>query len=231
MIERFLSFEEISPVRAASAGNVLPESLPVLFKNADISAEASPRVSPVAAPWDRLVKTAETCWDSAVFTSRSQGAATGLTLGEASAEMSAFLKSTGRLSGRTFPALAALTGEISSKLKNLSSISELPEAERKNLRTSLYLAGEGIGKLSKTHGFANPEDQKTCSLYKSDADRLTKYIPVWVKVSVALALGLGTMIGWKRIVITVGEKIGKSHLTYAQGASAELVAMATIGAA
>jgi len=168
---------------------------------------------------------------SAVFTSRSQGAATGLTLGEASAEMSAFLKSTGRLSGRTFPALAALTGEISSKLKNLSSISELPEAERKNLRTSLYLAGEGIGKLSKTHGFANPEDQKTCSLYKSDADRLTKYIPVWVKVSVALALGLGTMIGWKRIVITVGEKIGKSHLTYAQGASAELVAMATIGAA
>jgi len=52
-----------------------------------------------------------------------------------------------------------------------------------------------------------------------------------VKVSVALALGLGTMIGWKRIVVTVGEKIGKQHLTYGQGAAAELVAMATIGAA
>jgi hypothetical protein len=49
--------------------------------------------------------------------------------------------------------------------------------------------------------------------------------------AVALALGLGTMIGWKRIVVTVGEKIGKTHLTYAQGASAEIVAMATIGLA
>ena len=48
---------------------------------------------------------------------------------------------------------------------------------------------------------------------------------------VAIALGLGTMVGWKRIVVTVGEKIGKSHLTYGQGASAELVAMTTIGAA
>jgi PiT family inorganic phosphate transporter len=52
-----------------------------------------------------------------------------------------------------------------------------------------------------------------------------------VKVAVALALGLGTMVGWKRIVVTVGEKIGKSHLTYAQGAAAEITAMATIGAA
>jgi PiT family inorganic phosphate transporter len=52
-----------------------------------------------------------------------------------------------------------------------------------------------------------------------------------VKVSIAIALGLGTMVGWKRIVVTVGEKIGKSHLTYAQGASAELVAMSCIGAA
>jgi PiT family inorganic phosphate transporter len=50
-------------------------------------------------------------------------------------------------------------------------------------------------------------------------------------VAVAIALGLGTMVGWKRIVVTIGEKIGKTHLTYAQGASAELVAMATIGAA
>jgi PiT family inorganic phosphate transporter len=54
---------------------------------------------------------------------------------------------------------------------------------------------------------------------------------VWVKIAVALALGLGTMVGWKRIVVTVGEKIGKSHLTYAQGASAEFVAMGTIGLA
>ena len=47
----------------------------------------------------------------------------------------------------------------------------------------------------------------------------------------AIALGLGTMIGWRRIVVTVGEKIGKTHMTYAQGGTAELVAMATIAAA
>ena len=62
-------------------------------------------------------------------------------------------------------------------------------------------------------------------------DASTRFIPLWVKVSVALALGLGTMIGWKRIVITVGEKIGKDHLTYGQGAAAEITAMFTIGAA
>jgi PiT family inorganic phosphate transporter len=67
--------------------------------------------------------------------------------------------------------------------------------------------------------------------FKGELDDATKYIPLWVKVSVAIALGLGTMIGWKRIVVTVGEKIGKTHLTYAQGASAELVAMATIAGA
>jgi len=67
--------------------------------------------------------------------------------------------------------------------------------------------------------------------YKAALDDATKFIPFWVKVVVALALGLGTMVGWKRIVVTVGEKIGKQHLTYAQGASAELVAAATIAAA
>ena len=67
--------------------------------------------------------------------------------------------------------------------------------------------------------------------YRTELDAATRFIPVWVKVSVAIALGLGTMVGWKRIVVTVGEKIGKSHLTYAQGASAELVAAVTIAAA
>jgi inorganic phosphate transporter, PiT family len=74
-------------------------------------------------------------------------------------------------------------------------------------------------------------DAKAAGSYQKALKSLTNYIPVWVKVAVALALGLGTMIGWKRIVVTVGEKIGKAHLTYAQGASAELVAFATIEAA
>jgi PiT family inorganic phosphate transporter len=68
-------------------------------------------------------------------------------------------------------------------------------------------------------------------LFKQQIDDATRFIPLWVKVAVAIALGLGTMVGWKRIVVTVGEKIGKTHMTYAQGASAEVVAMLTIGAA
>ena len=67
--------------------------------------------------------------------------------------------------------------------------------------------------------------------YKKHIDNATKFIPLWVKVAVAMALGLGTMVGWKRIVVTVGEKIGKDHLTYGQGAAAEITAMVTIGAA
>ena len=77
----------------------------------------------------------------------------------------------------------------------------------------------------------NKDEVATLNAYKASLDSATKFIPTWVKIAVAIALGLGTMIGWKRIVITVGEKIGKTHLTYAQGASAELVAAATIGAA
>jgi PiT family inorganic phosphate transporter len=67
--------------------------------------------------------------------------------------------------------------------------------------------------------------------YKGHIDKATRFIPLWVKVAFAIALGLGTMVGWKRIVVTVGEKIGKNHLTYAQGAAGEITAMATIGAA
>ena len=71
-----------------------------------------------------------------------------------------------------------------------------------------------------------PATSKTLTAYKKALDLSTKFIPIWVKICVALALGLGTMIGWKRIVVTVGEKIGKEHLNYGQGAAAELVAMA-----
>src|SRR5262249_23619831 len=62
-------------------------------------------------------------------------------------------------------------------------------------------------------------------------DQAVEYVPTWVVVGVALALGVGTMVGYKRIVVTVAEKIGKAHMSYAQGAAAELVAAATIGLA
>src|SRR5262249_61361187 len=76
-----------------------------------------------------------------------------------------------------------------------------------------------------------PEEVKVLNAYKGSLDSATRFIPIWVKVAVAIALGLGTMIGWKRIVVTVGEKIGKAHLTYAQGACPRVTAAATIAAA
>jgi PiT family inorganic phosphate transporter len=96
----------------------------------------------------------------------------------------------------------------------------------------MYLASETIRLMEKNRnpGFT-AQEAAALDNYKSRLDKATKFIPTWVKVAVALALGLGTMVGWKRIVITVGEKIGKEHLTYAQGASAGLVTMATIFAA
>jgi len=108
----------------------------------------------------------------------------------------------------------------------------LPEDLKGNIRNDMYLASETLRRMDKAGVPQFPEsDKAVLKSYKAHLDRATKFIPVWVKVAVAIALGLGTMVGWKRIVITVGEKIGKSHLTYAQGASAEIVAMSTIGAA
>ncbi|MFY9627928.1 MAG: inorganic phosphate transporter, partial [Methylocystis sp.] len=96
----------------------------------------------------------------------------------------------------------------------------------------MYLVSEGLRLLGKSPAIGVTDaDKKAIGQYKAALDHSTKFIPTWVKVAVAIALGLGTMIGWKRIVVTVGEKIGKTHLTYAQGVAAELVAMATIGAA
>jgi inorganic phosphate transporter, PiT family len=96
----------------------------------------------------------------------------------------------------------------------------------------MYLAAETIRRFGKDSSFTFAKaDADLLKLYRTELDAATRFIPTWVKIAVAIALGLGTMVGWKRIVVTVGEKIGKSHLTYAQGASAELVAATTIAAA
>jgi len=94
----------------------------------------------------------------------------------------------------------------------------------------MYLASEALRYLMKDKdNELSKEEVASLNAYKQSLDGAAKFIPTWVKV--AIALGLATMIGWKRIVITVGEKIGKSHLTYGQGAAAELVAAGTIAAA
>ncbi|MDH0867522.1 inorganic phosphate transporter [Mitsuaria sp. GD03876] len=130
------------------------------------------------------------------------------------------------------PALAAVTASIGEQVKSHGTLDKVPTALVANVRNDMYLTSEAIRLVEKDPAFAFDADTKAnLSAFKRQVDAATKFIPLWVKVVVAIALGLGTMVGWKRIVVTVGEKIGKSHLTYAQGASAELVAMTTIGAA
>ena len=108
----------------------------------------------------------------------------------------------------------------------------VPATDVPNFRNNMYVASEALRLIKKTNNpKISPEDWAVLDNYKSHIDSATKFIPSWVKVAVALALGLGTMVGWKRIVVTVGEKIGKQHLSYAQGLSAELTAMLTIEAA
>ena len=132
----------------------------------------------------------------------------------------------------TIPAVAELVGKIDAQVNEYGTLRKIPTAAVYIVRNDMYLVSEAIRVMFKT-GVPSLDQatKESLTAYKGELDDATKYIPLWVKVSVAIALGLGTMIGWKRIVVTVGEKIGKSHLTYAQGASAELVAMSTIAGA
>ncbi|RQP21499.1 inorganic phosphate transporter [Piscinibacter terrae] len=136
------------------------------------------------------------------------------------------------LTPEVVPALAALAGGIGEQVRSHGSLARVPAEAVANVRNDMYLTSEAIRFIEKDRAVSFDADTKAnLKAFKKQIDDATKFIPLWVKVAVAIALGLGTMVGWKRIVVTVGEKIGKSHLTYAQGASAEVVAMLTIGAA
>ncbi|HEX4575975.1 MAG TPA: anion permease [Edaphobacter sp.] len=125
-------------------------------------------------------------------------------------------------------ALRQEVNDIRNEAVQYHTLGQVPAEMQANVRNQMYLASESFRILGKVGPKMSDPDKKVIANYKVWLDRSTRFIPTWVKVAVALALGLGTMVGWKRIVVTVGEKIGKTHLTYAQGASAELVAMATI---
>ena len=158
---------------------------------------------------------------------------TTLSQPDAQKELSSFIAPTGasKYSDRTDAAIVAESQFIISSLTQNASVKDIPAAERSSLRTDIYVVDESVSKILKKGLVKDDAAKKTLGDTKKSLDSLTKYIPIWVKVAVALALGCGTMIGWKRIVVTVGEKIGKAHLTYAQGFSAEIVAYATIQAA
>ena len=160
-----------------------------------------------------------------------QRAAPGAAPADPRAALSDYVR-TRTLVPEVMPALAAVVGSIGEQVTAHGTLAKVPSAAVANVRNDMYLASEAIRFLERNDAVRlEPEAKANLAAFKRLIDAATKFIPLWVKVAVAIALGLGTMVGWKRIVVTVGEKIGKSHLTYAQGASAELVAMGTIGAA
>jgi len=130
-----------------------------------------------------------------------------------------------------FAALASLAHDMGVQVQGYGAIKRVPAEQVQNVRNDMFLASESVRLMQKQGVAFSGDEAAVLKEWKGELDAGTKFIPLWVKVSVAVALGLGTMIGWKRIVVTVGERIGKAHLTYGQGAAAELVAMATIGAA
>jgi inorganic phosphate transporter, PiT family len=132
----------------------------------------------------------------------------------------------------TMLALRQLVSDIGNETVLFGELARVPNDRVRNFRNDMYLVSEALRLMKKTKQPAiAAADREVLDNYKKHVDGATRFIPGWVKVAVAMALGLGTMVGWKRIVVTVGEKIGKEHLTYGQGAAAEITAMITIGAA
>jgi inorganic phosphate transporter, PiT family len=155
----------------------------------------------------------------------------GAVIGDARDDVTAYIRSK-QFNANTMLALRTLVNDVGNETANYKELKNVPNDRVRNFRNDLYLVSEVLRLTAKSGvpKFA-PADAAVLANYKKHVDHSTRFIPTWVKVAVAMALGLGTMIGWKRIVVTVGEKIGKEHLTYAQGAAAEITAMATIGAA
>ncbi len=151
----------------------------------------------------------------------------GAVVGDPGPELERFV-SDHKYQPSTMLALEQMVNEIRNEAVGYGSLGNVPQEMQSNVRNQMYLVSESFRLMPKFGPKIPAADSKIIANYKGFLDKSTKYIPTWVKVAVALALGLGTMIGWKRIVITVGEKIGKTHMTYAQGASAELIAMCTI---
>jgi inorganic phosphate transporter, PiT family len=160
-----------------------------------------------------------------------QKSATGAPPADPRAVLSDFVR-TRQYAPEVLDSLVVMTGSIAAQVKDYGTLAKVPSAVVANVRNDMYLVSEAIRHLEKGNMVSFDADTgANLKEYRKQIDAATKFIPVWVKIAVSVALGLGTMVGWKRIVVTVGERIGKTHLTYAQGASAELVAMCTIGAA
>jgi phosphate/sulfate permease len=119
---------------------------------------------------------------------------------------------------------------IGATVGSATSVNSIPKQDRFVVRKDIMILNSNVKSLLETsEARLSESDKEILSGSLKQIRKMTDYSPKWVIIIIAASLGLGTMIGWKRIVKTIGEKIGKEHLTYAQGASAELVASTTIG--
>jgi len=122
-----------------------------------------------------------------------------------------------------------LTHALVGQLNGMQSVEAIRKEQRFMVRKDILLIDRHLKSLvEKTELRISEADKSTLKDELKAVKSITDYSPRWVIVMIALSLGMGTMIGWKRIVKTIGEKIGKEHLNYAQGASAEIVAASTI---
>lgn len=124
----------------------------------------------------------------------------------------------------------AMNQRLQQRFATLTNIPSVPKSERFLIRKDIMIMDRNLTSISKKEEVKMSEAEKRILKDElKNVRKVTDYSPRWVLLMISMSLGLGTMIGWKRIVKTVGEKIGKEHLTYAQGASAEMVAASTIG--
>jgi len=130
----------------------------------------------------------------------------------------------------TYLKVSAIQSGLTAQFTSAKSVSEIPSADRFSIRRDVMVMDKGVKNLIKNDDVViSTTDEKSLETNMKSLRKVTDYSPSWVLLIISLSLGIGTMIGWKRIVRTIGEKIGKEHLTYAQGASAEMVASFTIG--
>src|SRR5690606_4070306 len=112
---------------------------------------------------------------------------------------------------------------LQGRFDTLAVVGDIPKEERFLVRKDVLLMDRHLSEIgSKPEARLSQQEKETMKTALADVRRTTDYAPGWVILMISISLGSGTMIGWKRIVKTVGEKIGKEHLTYAQGATAEL---------
>jgi PiT family inorganic phosphate transporter len=124
----------------------------------------------------------------------------------------------------------AMNERLQQRFTSLTQIDAIPKQERFLVRKDVMVMDRNLTDIAKNdEAKLSAGEKKSLNAELKNVRKLTDYSPRWVILMISLSLGLGTMIGWKRIVKTIGEKIGKEHLTYAQGASAEIVAASTIG--